>query len=190
VSQLILGLVVFLGAHSISIVAPRWRDATAQRVGPAAWRGLFSLVSIGGFVLILRGFAAARGAPQMLYAAPAGLRHLSAVLMLPVFPLLLAGYLPGRIKAAVKHPMLLATMTWAVAHLLSNGTTADVALFGGFLAWAAADRISVASRAPRRLPTTAPSPLNDLIAVAGGLVLYALFVAWAHQRLFGVAPLA
>ncbi len=118
------------------------------------------------------------------------MRHVAALLMLPVFPLLLAAYLPGRIKAAVKHPMLAATKAWALAHLLVNGTAADVLLFGGFLAWAVADRIAAGKRTvQRRTPGSPPSRWNDLLAVVGGLVLYVVFIAWAHERLVGVAPL-
>jgi len=188
-SQLILGLAIFLGAHSISIVAPDWRDAMAARLGRAAWQGIYSLVSLAGFVLIVRGFGATRAAPFVLYTPPAALHYIGALLMLPVFPLLLAAYLPGRIKAAVQHPMLTATVIWAVAHLLSNGALADLLLFGGFLAWAVADRISVAGRAARPMTAAPPSRFNDAIAVVAGLGLYALFLGWAHLRLFGVAPL-
>jgi uncharacterized membrane protein len=109
--------------------------------------------------------------------------------MLPVFPLLLAAYLPGRIKAAVKHPMLAATKTWALAHLLANGTLADVLLFGSFLAWAVLDRISVGKRPQPATRTAQPPVRNDIIAVVAGLVLYAVFVMWAHARLIGVPVL-
>jgi uncharacterized membrane protein len=105
-----------------------------------------------------------------------------------VFPLLLAAYLPGRIKAAFKHPMLAAVKFWALAHLLSNGRLADVLLFGGFLAWAVVDRISL-KRRTQAIRTAAPGRLNDLIAVVLGLALYGFFVARAHLWLFGVSPL-
>jgi uncharacterized membrane protein len=187
-SQLVLGLVLFLGAHSISIIAPGWRDATAQRLGVVPWQGIYSVVSFVGFLLMLRGYADARLDPQVLYLPPVGLRHVTGLLMLPVFPLLLAAYLPGRIKSALQHPMLLGTIIWAAAHLLSNGTLADVTLFGAFLVWAVADRLSFRKRVARPVRGAPPSPLNDAIAIIGGLVLYGLFVAWAHQRLFGVAP--
>jgi uncharacterized membrane protein len=109
--------------------------------------------------------------------------------MLPVFPLIFAAYLPGRIKAVMKHPMLAAVKLWAFAHLLSNGTLADVLLFGGFLAWAVLDRISL-KRRPAQAPRTAPArPFNDLIAVVLGLAVYALFIGWAHRWLIGVSPL-
>ena len=108
--------------------------------------------------------------------------------MLPVFPLFLATYLPGRIKAVVKHPTLAAVKLWAVAHLLANGTLADVLLFGGFLAWAVADRISMQQRTQRPLPGAPPRPANDLIAIVVGLVLYGVFVTWGHQWLIGVSP--
>ena len=185
---LIAGLVVFLGLHSVSIVAPAWRDATAARLGEKAWKGVYSLLALAGFVLIVVGYGQARQAPVVLYTPPAALRHLAMLLMLPVFVLLLAAYLPGRLKAALKHPMLAATKLWAAAHLLANGTLPDVLLFGGFLAWAVADRISMRQRVQRPLPGAPPRSANDLIAVAAGLLLYAVFVAWGHRALIGVAP--
>ena len=187
--ELVLGLVLFLGAHSVAIVAPRWRDAMVTQLGPNLWRGLYSAVSLIGFLLIVHGYAAARLDPQVIYTPPLFLRHIAALLMLPVFPLLLAAYLPGRIKSATKHPMLAATKAWAIAHLLANGMLADVLLFGGFLAWAVADRISAGKRPPKAIPGAPPSKLNDAIAIVGGLVLYGVFVMWAHARFIGVAPL-
>lgn len=189
-TYLIAGLVIFFGMHSVAIVAPEWRDRTAARLGDATWKALFTLVSAIGFVMFVHGYGLARADPQVLYTAPQGMRHVAAVLMLPVFPLLFATYLPGRIKAAVKHPMLTATKAWALAHLLVNGTLADVLLFGSFLAWAVADRIAAGRRdVQRRTPSSPPSRWNDAIAVVGGLVAYVVFVAWAHQALFGVMPM-
>jgi uncharacterized membrane protein len=144
---LIIGLVLFLGIHSVSIFAPTWRDQQFAQRGEAAWKGVYSVVSLIGFVLLVYGYGAARQAPVVLYTPPAAMRHIALLLMLPVFPLLFAAYLPGRIKSAAKHPMLAATKLWALAHLLANGNLADVLLFGGFLAWAVADRISLKRRA-------------------------------------------
>ena len=189
---LILGLVVFLGIHSVSIVWAEGRNRLAQQMGEGPWKGLYSLVSLAGFALIVVGYGAAREAPVLLYTLPNGFRHLAALLMLPVFVLLLAAYLPGRIQRAAKHPMLLAVKLWALAHLLANGTLADVLLFGGFLAWAVVDRISVKKRAAKGMMRTAPAlpggKANDAIAVVGGLAIYVLFVVWAHAWLIGVRP--
>jgi uncharacterized membrane protein len=188
-TTLILGLIVFLGAHSVAIVAPAWRDGMHARLGEGPWKGLYSLVSAFGFVLIIIGYGLARQQPVVIYTPPLWLRHLSLLLLVPVFPLLLAPYLPGRIKSAAKHPMLLATKLWALAHLLANGNLADVLLFGGFLAWAVTDRISMRHRQQRAVPGAKASPLNDAIVVLGGLALYALFLFKAHAWLFGVSPL-
>lgn len=185
---LILGLIVFLGVHSVSIVAPGWRDAMHARLGEGPWKGLYSLLSVAGFALLIIGYGAARQSPLVLYVPPVWLRHVALLLMVPVFPLLLAAYLPGRIKSAAKHPMLLAVKLWATAHLLANGSVADVFLFGGFLAWAVADRISMKSRVQRPLPGPAPSPRNDAIAIAAGLAIYLVFVLGGHAWLIGVAP--
>jgi uncharacterized membrane protein len=187
-SILIIGIAVFLGMHSISIVAPGLRARAVASMGPNPWRGVYSLVAAAGFVLILYGFHLARQAPVVLYMPPAWMRHLTFLLMLPVFPLILAAYLPGRIKTAMKHPMLAAVKFWAFAHLLSNGLLADVLLFGAFLAWAISDRISLKRRPPQAIRTAPQGRFNDLIAVIAGLALYAIFILWAHVRLFG-APL-
>ena len=187
---LIAGLLLFFGTHSISIVAPYWRDRFVARIGPNAWRAMYSLVSLVALLLIIRGFAAARAAPLVWYTPAAWTHGLVRVLMLPVFPLLLAAYIPGRIQAAAKHPLLAAIKLWAFAHLLANGTAADVLLFGGFLAWAVIDRISMKRRPVRAVPGLPASKWNDAIVVVAGLGLYALFVYWAHLRLFGVSPLA
>jgi uncharacterized membrane protein len=190
---LIAGLVVFLGIHSVSIVAPAWRSGTLRRLGEGPWKGLYSVAAGVGLVLVIVGYGWARRSPVVLYTPPAGLRHLALLVMLPVFPLLFAAYLPGRIKAAAKHPMLLAVKLWAVAHLLANGTLADVLLFGGFLVWAIADRISVKRRSPgeaHAVPAAPPRPANDAIALVGGLAVYVLFLFWAHRWLMGVSPLA
>jgi uncharacterized membrane protein len=185
----VVGLVLFLGIHSVAIVAPAWRDAQAAR-NERAWKGLYSLVSIIGFVLLIYGYGIARQAPVVIWTPPAALRHVALLLMLPAFPLLLAAYLPGRIKTAAKHPLLLAVKLWATAHLLANGTLVDMILFGAFLVWAVLDRVAVKKRAvPRAIPGAPPSPMNDAIAVVGGLAIYAVFVLWAHRWLIGVSPL-
>jgi uncharacterized membrane protein len=188
-SILVLGLFVFLGAHSVSIAAPAWRNATLARIGEGRWKGLYTLVALAGFALIVVGYGIARQQPIVLYTPPAALRHVALLLMLPVFVLLFAAYLPGRIRSATRHPMLLATKLWALAHLLANGTAADVLLFGGFLAWAVADRVSVKRRPAGPAPAKPARPLNDAIAVLAGLAVYAVFVFGAHRWLFGVAPL-
>ena len=186
---LIAGLVLFLGIHAVSIVAPAWRNAQVAGRGEAAWKGLYSVASAVGLGLLIYGYGLARQAPVVLYTPPAALRHVALLLLVPVFPLLFAAYLPGRIKTAAKHPMLLAVKIWALAHLLANGNLADVLLFGGFLAWAVADRISVKRRPLRPVPGAPARPANDLIAVVGGLALYAATLLFLHRWLIGVSPI-
>jgi uncharacterized membrane protein len=189
----IVGLVLFLGIHSVSIVAPRWRAATVARLGEKPWKGIYSLAAGVGLAALIVGYGMARREAVVLYTPPAALRHLALVVMLPVFPLFFAAYFPGRIRTAAKHPMLLAVKLWAAAHLLANGTLADVLLFGAFLAWAVADRISVKRRAVAEAhdaPAAPVRPYNDAIAVGAGLAVYVGLVFWAHRWLIGVSPLA
>lgn len=188
--QLVLGLALFLGAHSLSIVRPDWRAQAVARVGELPFKLGFSLVSALGLVLIVLGYGAARATdPVLLYVPPTWLGHVSLLLMLPVFTLLLAAYLPGRIQRATRHPMLLAVKLWATAHLLANGTLADLLLFGGFLAWAVADRVSLKRRQAPPVPGAPPGQWNDLAALVGGLVLYVAFLLFLHRWLMGVSPL-
>ena len=188
----LLGLVLFLGIHTVSIVAPRWRMRQAATLGKKTWKGIYSIVSLVGFVLLVWGYGMARRDPVVLWVPPAGMRHLALLLMLPVFPLLVSSSLPGRISRAAKHPMLLAVKFWALAHLLANGTLVDVVLFASFLAWAVADRISVKRRPPalsHPAPTAPSRPYNDVLVVIVGLGVYVAFIGFLHRWLIGVSPL-
>jgi uncharacterized membrane protein len=188
---LIAGLILFLGVHSVAIVDVDWRHRMAARLGELPWKALYGVVALVGLWLIVSGYSEMRRSvdPVVLYQAPIWARHITLLLMLPVFVLLLAAYLPGRIQRTAKHPMLLAVKIWAFAHLLANGTLADLLLFGSFLAWAVADRISLKRRATIPAPSAPAGRFNDWIALAGGVALYLLFLLWWHQALFGVAPI-
>ena len=186
-SLLILGLVLFLGIHSISIFADPLRNKLAAK-SELGWKAFYGLLSLAGIVLVAKGYADARMTSAILYTTPHWLNHVMALLMLPVFVLFFAPYLPGRISAATKHPQLVAVKLWAFSHLLVNGSVADVVLFGSFLAWAVADRISLKRRAQRALPGLPEANRNDVIAVLIGLLAYVAFVKWLHQNLIGVAP--
>ena len=144
---LILGLVVFLGAHSMRIVADNWRTAQRKRLGENAWKGIYSVVSLAGFGLIVWGFGLARQQHVVLWVPPTAMRHVAALLTLIAFVLLAAAYVPrNAIKSRLHHPMVLSVKTWALAHLLANGTLADLLLFGAFLAWAVACFIAAKKR--------------------------------------------
>jgi len=186
---LIAGLLLFFGAHSVSIVAPFWRVRMALLMGPLEWKGLYALIASAGFVGIVWGYGITRHAPIVLYSPPFWLRYVTFLLMVPVFPLAIAAYLPGRIRTWARQPLLAATKFWATAHLLCNGTLAAVLLFGSFLAWAVVDRISLKQRIKAPSYTLPASRFNDAIAVSVGLLLYVLFVWRLHLWLIGVQPL-
>lgn len=189
-TYLMLGLLIFLGTHSLRILAPGWRDAQLARMGENGWKGVYSLVSVLGLGLIIWGFGLARIDSPALWIPPTWTRHLAASLTLPAFILLVAAYLPGsRIKAVVGHPMVAGIKIWALAHLLANGKLADAVLFGAFLTWAVLDFISARRRdrlAGRSYPVLGWS--RDALVIAIGLVAWALFALYGHVWLIGVRP--
>ena len=188
---LILGLILFLGTHSVRIFAEGWRSAQIARRGEGAWKGLYTVVSIVGFGLILWGYGQARAEPVALWAPQLWARHLAALLMLFAFILLAAAYVPKNgIKSWLHHPMVLSVKVWALAHLLANHTLADLLLFGSFLVWAVLD-FRAARQRDRAANTVYPrgTVAGTLITVVVGVVAWAVFAFWAHAWLFGVSPM-
>ncbi len=187
---LILGLILFLGVHSVRIFAEGWRTAQIAQRGEGAWKGLYSLASIVGFGLIIWGYGLARAQPVLLWAPQLWARHLASLLMLLAFILLAAAYVPRNgIKAWVHHPMVLGVKVWALAHLLANHTLADLLLFGSFLVWAALDFRAARSRDRAGLVSYAPGTMGGTsVTLVAGVVAWAVFAFWAHGFLFGVTP--
>ena len=187
---LVAGLILFLGVHSVRIVADGWRARTLASVGEGTYKGLFSIASVLGLGLIVYGFGVARETPTILWTPPAAMRHAASLLTLVAFVLVTAAYVPHNgIKARLHHPMVLGVKSWALAHLLSNGTLAHVLLFGGFLAWGVLDFIS-ARRRDRAAGTQYPAGTvsGTVIAVVVGVVAWAAFAFKLHGLLIGIRP--
>ncbi len=188
---LLLGLLIFLGVHSVRIAADGWRSATIARVGALPWKAVYAVLSIVGFVLIVWGFSLARQQPVQLWMPPRGMRHLAALLTLIAFVLLAATYVPrNAIKARLHHPMVLSVKVWALAHLLANGNLAHVVLFGAFLVWAALNFRAARAR-DRAAGTVYPAgtAAGTGITVVVGVAAWALFAFWAHGALIGIRPI-
>ena len=189
--MLILGLVLFLGVHSTRIVADGWRTTMMARLGEGPWKGLYALLSLIGFALLVWGYGLARQQPVALWQPPTGMRHAASLLMLIAFVLLAATYVPrNAVKARLHHPMVLAVKVWALAHLLSNGNVADVLLFGSFLLWAALSfRAARARDRATRASYAAGTAAGTAMTLLVGIVAWAVFAFWAHAVLIGVRPL-
>lgn len=187
--MLIVGLALFFGVHLVPSV-PELRARLVAIAGVRPYRGLFALVSALGLVLIVLGYGSmqglGRGNPQ-LWVPPAWAKHLTMLLMLPALILLVAAYIPSRLRTAVRHPMLAAVALWAFSHLLVNGDLASVLLFGSFLVYAGYDVISANRRAAvGPLGKARGGLVQDVVAITVGLALYALLLVWGHRVLTGI----
>lgn len=187
---LVFGLILFLGVHSTRMVAPAWRDLQMQRRGVMVWKALYSIVSLLGFALIAYGYAQARMEPVVVWQPPAWTKHAAAPLMLASFILMAAAYVPGNIiKTRIGHPMLAGVKLWAFAHLIANGTLADIVLFGSFLVWSVLQfrvnrrRDKLHGAVYAHLSTT-----RDVLVVVLGVGGAGVFMLFLHQWLIGVRP--
>lgn len=189
---LILGLVLFLGIHSLRIFADDWRGRQIARMGLMRWKALYAAVAIAGFVLLCWGFGLARQQPVLLYVLPLWLRHLNALFTLVAFVLFIAARVPrNHFKAKLHHPQVLAVKVWAFGHLLATGMLHDMVLFGAFLLWAVV-LFAVSRRRDRREATVyaAGTVQGDVLTVVIGGALWLAFVLWLHLWLIGVSPMA
>jgi len=189
-TMLILGLALFLGLHSVRILAESWRTQQIARMGERPWKGIYSLISIAGFVLLIWGFGEARLQPVLLYVPPLALRHANALFTLMAFVLVAAAYVPrNHFKAKLGHPMLAGVKVWALGHLLATGMLHDVLLFGAFLIWAVAG-FTVSRRRDRLAGVVYPAgtAFGDVLSVAIGIATWAVFTFFLHARWIGVAP--
>lgn len=186
-SLMLLGLAIFIGVHLVPI-ARTTREGLIDQLGEGGYKLAFSLTSLAGFAMLVIGFGVYRNSGYFpLWYPPSWTRHIAFTINLPIFILLLATYLPGRIKTAVKHPMLLAVKLWATAHLIANGDLGDTIIFASFLGWAVLARIAAKRReAVEGAPDRSGPVRNDIIAVVGGLALYALMLTVLHPLLIGV----
>ncbi|QWE24007.1 NnrU family protein [Polynucleobacter sp. AP-Elch-400A-B2] len=189
-SLLIIGLIIFLGSHSCRIFAEPWRNHMIDRLGEVKWKGLYTIISLIGLILVVVGYGQARQAPIVLWQPATYLIHIAILLNLVAF-IFLAGSSPSNnaIRLKLKHPMILGVKVWALAHLLANGTLVDLILFGSFLLWAVLDFRSARKR-PIHMPENAAiSTKATITVVVTGIVIWAAFIFGLHQYLIGVSPL-
>lgn len=185
-AYMIFGVILFLGAHTVPM-APDFRAGLQARLGERGYRAGFSIVSAIGFILIVYGYGLARPDSPVVWTPPEALHHLAMGLMIFPFILLVAAYIPGKIREKLRHPMIAAVKVWAFAHLIANGRVAEIVLFGAFLVWAIIDRVSLKKREAAGLVTVTGGPAqNDIVSLVLGITLYVAFLLWLHGLLIGV----
>jgi uncharacterized membrane protein len=187
---LVAGLVLFLGMHATRIPNDQRRSGMIARIGKNKYRAIYTAVSIVGLVLIVVGYGQARLDPVFVWNPPAAMRHIAALLMLISFIMLAACYVPGNhIKAKLQHPMTLSVKVWALAHLIANGTLADMVLFGSFLVWAVLLFKTARKRSvPMSFSGKGPTKVGTLMTVVVGVIGWLVFAAWLHVHLIGISP--
>lgn len=188
---LICGLVLFLGCHSLRVGPASLRDGLVQRLGASGFKGLYSILSLVGFALIIWGYGQARMSPTLVWLPPVATRYIASLLMLPALILMVAAYVPSNVlKAKMHHPMVLSVKVWALAHLLSNGNLADILLFGSFLIWAVfAFRAARQSDGANPTEAAASKPLGLILTLVLGTGTWAALIVGGHRLLIGVSPL-
>lgn len=187
--KMIFGIVLFFGIHSISIISDSLRNRLVDKLGLLPWKTLYSMVALLGLVLIISGYGVHNHSSPLLYRLPSEAGMVTLILMIPVFPLFAAAYLPGRIQKWCRHPMLLGTKIWAFSHLLVSGSVTGILLFGPFLLWAGIVRISLECREARAIPRLPSGRLNDSVALVGGGALYLGFILGLHELLTNHTPM-
>ncbi len=191
---LILGLFLFLGTHSVRIFANDWTNFQIEKRGPAFWKISYTLLSLIGFVLIIKGYALAQESRILVWSPPSWASHITGLLMLFCFILLASSKRPKNlIFATLKHPMIIAVKVWALAHLLANGSLAGIVLFGSFLIWAVLDFRSSRKRDVRpdssnQKPAIVANWLGTLPAILVGVGVWVVFAFYLHRVLIGVQP--
>lgn len=185
---LVLGLLLFFAVHLVP-TSPSLRNGLIERFGTSTYKIAFSVLSLIALALIVAGYHKLQVMPgknPVLWDPPSWTRHIAFLLMLPAMIMLVAAFVPSRIRTALKHPMLAAIKTWALAHLLVNGDLGSLVLFSSFLAFAVYDRISVKRRAATLPAGPPPGVINDVLVVVGGIALFAFMLVWGHGALIGV----
>lgn len=187
----LIGLVIFLGSHSTRIFAESWRNNMIDRIGEVKWKGLYTIISLIGFIIIVIGYGQARQSTVVLWQPNSFLIYIALALNLIAF-IFLAGSSPSNnaIRLKLKHPMILGVKVWALAHLLSNGTLVNLILFGAFLIWAVLDFRSARKRPILISEKAIVSTKATVITIASGIILWIIFIFGLHQYLIGVSPLA
>ena len=185
----IAGLALFLAMHSAQALYPGMRDATIARIGALGWKGVYSVVSLAGFLLLVHGYGEARPASEVIWNPPVGLMHAAALLNIVAFVFLAASGIPGNaIRARVGHPMTIGVKTWALAHLLANGDAVSMILFAAILVWAVLVFRAARRRQPAPGAAAATTVAATLATVLIGLGAGVWFAFVGHAMLIGVAP--
>ncbi len=187
---LLAGLLLFIGGHCANLIAPPWRNAMVSRLGLLPWKGLYSMVAIGGFILLVIGYGEAHMNPTWLWTPPLWTRHLAALITLPAFILLFASQIPGnRLQVKLGHPMYLGIKLWAFAHLIANGGLHDLVLFSAFLIWAIAG-FAISRRRDRiaGVQKVYKGAVRDVLTLVVGTGAWVAFALWLHGMLIGVKP--
>ena len=183
---LLAGITVWFVVHLFPAVAPASRENMIFKLGENAYKGLFSLLILAAVLMIVFGWKSS--VPTGLYVPPVGPGLLPAVMVFVALVLFFSSRFDTHARRYLRHPQMAGTLLWAAAHLLTNGDSRSVVLFGGLAIWALLEIVLCNRRDGPRAELPAASLKSDLIAVLIGAVAWAI-IGHFHVKLFGVAPM-
>ena len=184
-SLLVAGLLLFTVVHLVPAASPATRARLVERLGAGPYRGLFSVVILGALVLIVFGWKSAT--PTAVYAPPTGGGPVISALVFFAFVLFVTSKARTNYRRIVRHPQMMSVILWSVAHLLVNGDSRSVMLFGGLGVWAIAEIVLCNKRDGEwQKPGAVPFSADMIVAVIAGVAFAAFF--FLHMALFGVLP--
>jgi uncharacterized membrane protein len=185
--KLVLGVSLWSVIHFIPAIAVDFRKNLIARIGENPYKGLFAVLMVLAIYLVISGWRAT--IPVNLYLPPLWGRHATALLVLVGFILFLAPYHASNLKRVLRHPQLTGVILWGIGHLLANGETRSIVLFGGLATWAVIE-ILLLNRRDGAWTKPDPVPVRKDIALVVAGCLFFTVVAFSHLWLFGFSPFA
>ena len=188
-TSFVTGFIIFLISHSANIFFQNLKTILVKRVGLLLWKFIVSLLAILGFVLMVTHYQEAKSFSINLWSPNIPILYLSYILNFFAIWLVVSAYVPRNvIKLKLRHPMIIGVKTWAFAHLLVNGDTFSIFVFGLTLAWAV-----FSFRSSRKMVSTIAARQGAKYSIHAsaatffiGIMIWLYIIRAGHEYLAGI----